>query len=160
MTYTFTGTGLDIVGTNSGNARLNVTVDGVRIASSAPTWPAGSERTTFTLRGLSNEKHTVVIETATADEINIDAVGVVVANVDSSAVNTASLAAAVAAAQELAEEEFSADSWGAFAGALAAAEDAVGDPVAFGLDVEGAAAVESRRGVVARCVARIRESIS
>ena len=144
MTYTFTGTGLDIVGTNSGNAKLNVTVDGVRIASGAPTWPAGSERTTFTLRGLSNEKHTVVIETATADEINIDAVGVVLANADSSAVNTASLAAAVTAAEELAEEEFSADSWAVFANALSAAEDAVSDPNAFGLDVEGAAAIESR----------------
>ena len=64
MTYTFTGTGLDVIGTNSGTPTLDVIVDGVQILTSAPTLAAGSERTAFTLRGLKNGPHTVVLKTA------------------------------------------------------------------------------------------------
>ena len=144
LTYTFDGTGLDVIGTNNGNARLNVTVDGVLIASNLRTWAAGSERTTFTLRGLEDGPHTVVLETATNDVINVDAVGVVVANADSAAVDTTALAAALAQVASLQEGDWSPASWAPFADIRGDAGSAVADPTAFGLDAEGAAALATR----------------
>ncbi|MFT4211342.1 MAG: DUF1080 domain-containing protein [Microbacterium sp.] len=144
MSYTFTGTGLDVIGTNTGSATLDVTVDGTQIVTDASTYAAGSEKTTYMLRGLSNAEHTVTIQTANSSAINVDAVGVVVANADSSAVDTTALATAVAAATGLSEDEYKADSWAVFAAALAAAQSALDDPVAYGLDAEGAAALVDR----------------
>ncbi|MWV51289.1 DUF1080 domain-containing protein [Rathayibacter sp. VKM Ac-2803] len=144
LTYSFTGTGLDVLGSNTGAATLNVTVDGVRVASGAPTWAAGSERTAFTLRGLEDGAHTVVLETANDGVLNVDAVGVVTANADSSAVDTTALEAALASAEAYDEAEWSPQSWAPFAGTVSAASSAVADPAAFGLDAEGAAALTAR----------------
>ncbi|MBN9215081.1 MAG: hypothetical protein ABS62_00095 [Microbacterium sp. SCN 70-200] len=144
LTYSFTGTGLDILGTNAGTTTLDVIVDGVQIATAAPTFASGSERTTFQLRGLSDAAHTVVLRTANDASINVDAVGVITATADSSQVDTTALAAAVAAVQDRAEAEYSPETWAVFAAVLADAEAAVADPVAFGLDAEGAAAIVGR----------------
>lgn len=144
LTYTFTGTGLDLIGSNPGTAKLNVTVDGVRIASSAPTWQAGSERTTFTLRGLENGEHTVVLETATDDAINVDAVAVIRANADSAAAKTDGLQAEITKAKTLNEADWSPATWAPLADILADAQKAVADPAAYGLDTEGATALTAR----------------
>ncbi|WP_342768601.1 fibronectin type III domain-containing protein [Gryllotalpicola protaetiae] len=144
MTYTFTGTGLDIIGTNSGKPTLDVSVDGADIERSAPTLSAGSERTAFTLRGLKNGPHTVVLTTATADPFNVDAVGVITANADSTKVDTSGLAAAVNHADALDQTDYSTDSWAQLALALTDARAAVADPSGFGLDAEGAAAIATR----------------
>ena len=111
MTYSFTGTGLDIIGTNSGTPTLDVIVDGVPVVASAPTFSAGSERTAFILRGLADGAHTVVIKTANAESINIDAVGVVKANADATKVDTTSLAALADSVADLDENEYSAETW-------------------------------------------------
>ena len=147
LTYSFTGTGLDVIGSNPGTAKLNVTVDGVRLANAVPTYAAGSERTTFTLRGLPNGAHTVVLETASADVLNVDAVGVVAANTDSSAVDISAIQAAIVTAKEFVEADWSPDAWVAFASMLSAAEKAVADPAGYGLDAEGAAALAIRLAV-------------
>ncbi len=144
MSYTFTGTGLDIIGTNPGSATLDVVVDGVVVAAAAPTWSAGSERTTFQLRGLENLDHTVVFKTANDSSINVDAVGVITATADSAQVDTTALAGAIAAADGFIESEYTADSWAVFAAVLADARSAVADPVRYGLDVEGAASLTAR----------------
>jgi len=144
LTYTFTGTGLDVIGNNPGTAKLNVTVDGVRIASNAPTWQAGSERTTFTLRGLENTEHTVVLETATDDAINVDAVGVIKANADAAAVDTNGLQTQIARAKALNESDWSTATWAPMADILADAQKAVANPAAYGLDAEGASALAAR----------------
>lgn len=144
LTYSFTGTGLDVIGSNPGTAKLNVTVDGVRLATAAPTYAAGSERTTFTLRGLANGDHTVVLETASADVLNVDAVGVVIANADSAAVDTSAIQAAIGTAKGFIEADWSPDAWVPFASLLGAAEKAVADPAGYGLDAEGAAALAIR----------------
>lgn len=144
MTYSFTGTGLDIIGTNPGTTTLDVIVDGVQIATAAPTLAAGSERTTFLLRGLSDAPHTVVLRTANDASINIDAVGVITATADSAKVDTTALAAAVSAVADRAEAEYSPESWAVFAAVLTDARAAVADPSAFGLDVESAAAIVGR----------------
>lgn len=147
MTYTFTGTGLDVIGTNTGKPTLDVTVDGVVIEHAAPTLNAGSERTAFTLRGLKNGAHTVVLTTATADPINVDAIGVIKANADSTKVDTGSLSAAVDHADALDKTDYSADSWAQVAPVLSDARAAADDPLAFGLDAEGAAAIITRLAV-------------
>ncbi|ROQ03686.1 hypothetical protein EDF54_3162 [Rathayibacter sp. PhB93] len=144
LSYSFTGTGLDVLGSNTGAATLNVTVDGVRVATNAPTWAAGSERTAFQLRGLADGAHTVVLETANDGVLNVDAVGVVVANADSSAVDTTALAAALATAERFVEAEWSASSWAPFASVVGSARSALADPAGYGLDAEGAAALVAR----------------
>ncbi|WP_402840531.1 fibronectin type III domain-containing protein [Microbacterium sp. GXS0129] len=144
MTYAFTGTGLDIIGTNSGAPTLDVIVDGVDVVAGAPTWSAGSERTAYQLRGLRDGQHTVTIRTANTASINVDAVGVITATADSAAVDTSALAAAVEAAAQLAETEYSPETWAVFASILTDARDAVADPRAFGLDAEGALALGAR----------------
>jgi hypothetical protein len=144
LTYAFTGTGLDIIGTNSGTPTLDVVVDGVQIVVAAPTYSAGSERTAYMLRGLANGAHTVVIKTANTQAINVDAVGVVKADADSAKVDTTALSALVDSVKGLAESDYSTDSWAVFAAVFADAKAAVADPLAYGLDVEGAAALASR----------------
>ncbi|WP_374976808.1 chitinase N-terminal domain-containing protein [Microbacterium trichothecenolyticum] len=144
MTYSFTGTGLDIIGTNAGTTTLDVTVDGVQVAAAAPTFAAGSERTTFMLRGLQNGPHTVVIETANDASINVDAVGVVTATADSAKADTTALAAAADAVKGLDESEYSAETWAVFAAVKANATAALDDPAAYGLDTEGAGALATR----------------
>lgn len=144
LTYSFTGTGLDIIGTNSGAATLDVIVDGITVAAAAPTFSAGSEKTTFLLRGLEDAAHTVVIKTANDSAINVDAVGVVTATADSAAVDTAPLAAALTAVDGLDESEYSAETWAVFAAAHASAQAAVEAPEQYGLDAEGALAVAAR----------------
>jgi hypothetical protein len=76
LTYTFKGTGLDVLGTNDGKATLDVSVDGVRRATDAPTLASGSERTAYQLRGLSNSRHTVTLTTSNDAAFNVDAVGI------------------------------------------------------------------------------------
>lgn len=144
MTYSFTGTGLDIIGTNAGTTTLDVIVDGVQVAAAAPTFAAGSERTTFILRGLENAAHTVVIRTANDASINVDAVGVVTASADSAKADTTALAAAADAVKGLDESEYSAETWAVFAAVKANATSALDDPAAYGLDTEGAAALAAR----------------
>ncbi|WP_194409991.1 fibronectin type III domain-containing protein [Microbacterium cremeum] len=144
MTYSFTGTGLDIIGTNSGATTLDVVVDGVTIVAAAPTFAAGSEKTTFMLRGLRNEPHTVVIKTANDSSLNVDAVGVIHASADAASVDTAPLSAAVESVAGLDEGEYSAETWAVFAAVRAAAQNAVDDPEQYGLDAEGAAAIAAR----------------
>jgi len=144
MTYAFTGTGLDIIGTNSGGPTLDVVVDGVAVVVGAPTYSAGSERTAFQLRGLANGPHTVVVKTANDSSINVDAVGVVTATADASQVDTTALAAVVDSVKDLAESEYSAETWAVFAAVKADAKAAASDPVAYGLDAEGATALAGR----------------
>ncbi|MDW4573688.1 chitinase N-terminal domain-containing protein [Microbacterium sp. M3] len=144
MTYTFTGTGLDIIGTNPGTATLDVIVDGVQIAAAAPTFSAGSERTTFVLRGLADGEHTVALRTANDASINVDAVGVITATADAAQADTAALTAALAAVGELDEADYSAETWAVFAAVLGDARAAVDDPQQFGLDTEGAVALAAR----------------
>lgn len=144
MTYTFAGTGLDIIGTNTGQPTLNVTVDGTQTVANARTFATGSERTAFELRGLKNGTHTVVISTANASPIDIDAVGIITANADSAKVDTTALAAAVAKGDALNADDWGADSWSRVSAVLTDARAAVTDPSAFGLDAEGASAITAR----------------
>jgi hypothetical protein len=80
LKYTFTGTGLDILGPNDGSAKLEVTVDGQVAAASASTAAAKELYQTFTLRGLSSGSHTVQVKVLSGTLV-VDAVAVVAAPV-------------------------------------------------------------------------------
>jgi len=77
LQYTFTGTGLDILGPNDGSAKLEVTVDGKVTSASASTAAAKELYQTYTLRGLGNALHTVQLEVLSGTLV-VDAVAVAV----------------------------------------------------------------------------------
>ncbi len=76
LQYTFKGTGLDILGPNNGLAKLEVTVDGKVVNTSASTMASGELYQTFTLRGLSYGEHTVSLKVVSGTLV-VDAVAVV-----------------------------------------------------------------------------------
>jgi hypothetical protein len=76
LSYTFSGTGLDILGPNNGSARLEVQVDGQVVDASASTMASGDLYQTFTLRGLDSGEHTVELRVLSGTLV-VDAVGVV-----------------------------------------------------------------------------------
>ena len=78
LKYSFTGTGLDILGPNDGSAKLEVTVDGQVTNASAITMACTEFYQTFTLRGLKNGSHTVQVKVVSGTLV-ADAVGVVAA---------------------------------------------------------------------------------
>jgi hypothetical protein len=80
LEYTFSGTGLDVLGPNNGSAKLEVTVDGQVVNASASTMASQQCYQTFTLRGLSVGVHTVELRVSSGT-LTVDAVGVVAAAV-------------------------------------------------------------------------------
>jgi len=76
LKYTFTGTGLDVLGPNSGSAKLEVNVDGQVTNANATTTPAKELYQTFTLRGLVAGTHTVQLK-VTSGSLVVDAIAVV-----------------------------------------------------------------------------------
>jgi hypothetical protein len=76
LTYTFSGTGLDILGANTGTAKLQVTVDGQVASASAGTTASKELYQTYALRGLSPGTHTVQLKVVSGTLV-VDAVGVV-----------------------------------------------------------------------------------
>lgn len=76
LEYSFTGTGLDLLGPNDASASLEVSVDGQVTQGSASTVPAAELYQTFTLRGLSPTQHTVVVRVLSGTLV-LDAIGVV-----------------------------------------------------------------------------------
>ncbi|WP_158685248.1 family 16 glycoside hydrolase [Microbacterium halophytorum] len=144
LSYTFSGTGLDIIGSNGGEATLDVTVDGEPVLLGAPTLAAGTETTAFPLRGLADGEHTVTFATANAAEFNVDAVGVVEANADAAELDLAPLEAAIARGEEQKRGGSDPDEWAVVEATLAQAKAAVADAGAYGLDAEGAAGLTQR----------------
>jgi hypothetical protein len=76
LKYTFTGTGLDILGANGGTAKLEVTVDGAVTEAAASTMASSQLYQTFVLRGLPRAQHTVQLK-VTSGTLTVDDVGVV-----------------------------------------------------------------------------------
>jgi hypothetical protein len=76
LQYSFTGTGLDVLGPNDGSAKLQVTVDGKVVNASAATLAAKELTQAFTLRGLTAGAHTVQLKVLSGTLV-VDAVAVV-----------------------------------------------------------------------------------
>lgn len=143
LTYTFTGSGLDVTGGNNGSARLNVHVDGVLVASNVPTRASTNFQQTFALRGLPWGRHTVTLEVI-AGTLVVDAVGVL-ATPSAHAASTAAVAQALAAARQIERSpDFTDQDWALLQSTIAAASQAVDDPTGYRLDGEGAAQLVGR----------------
>jgi hypothetical protein len=74
--YTFTGTGIDILGPNDGSANLEVTVDGTVVSGSAATSASDLLYQTYTLRDLEPGQHTVEFQVLSGTLV-VDSVGVI-----------------------------------------------------------------------------------
>jgi hypothetical protein len=75
LSYTFTGSGLDLLGVDDGSARLDVRVDGTPVATNVPARASTNFQQTFDVRGLPRGRHTVTVEVV-AGTLLVDAVGV------------------------------------------------------------------------------------
>ena len=76
LTYTFEGSGIDILGPNNGTAKLEVTVDGQVKEASASTMSSDNMYQTFALRGLATSEHTVTFKVLSGTLV-VDAIGIV-----------------------------------------------------------------------------------
>ncbi|MDR1798554.1 MAG: Ig-like domain-containing protein, partial [Bifidobacteriaceae bacterium] len=143
VSYTFTGTGIDLVGPNTGTGVIDVAVDGTTIAYSQATQASGQYQQTYALRGLKLASHTVTF-TLVSGTLAVDAVGVLTVPPEVPPATDA-LAALVDQAESVWQTpDFTADDWATFQAALAAAQDAVDDPAGYGLDAEGAEQLATR----------------
>lgn len=137
VSYTFTGTGLDVLGIDNGSARLDVRLDGELIAMNLPTRPSTNYQQTFSLRGLPNGEHTISLGVTTGTLV-IDAIGVL-KTPPAEPASAAPVAQAVAAAEAIErDEDFTDADWALLQADITLARQAVDDPAGYGLDAEGA----------------------
>ncbi|MFD2879589.1 Ig-like domain-containing protein [Paenibacillus rhizoplanae] len=143
LKYTFTGTGLDILGPNDGSAKLEAVVDGELEVVSGAASAARELYQAFTLRGLKYGEHTVQIKVLSGT-LAVDSVAVI-GGEGAGSPDTAGLQQAVNAALEISrEDDFPEKDWNIFVHALGAAQAALSDPVLYRLDQEGAEHLEAR----------------
>lgn len=142
LSYTFTGSGLDLTGPNDGSARLDVEVDGGILALAQPTRESAYYQQTFSLRGLPWGRHTVTLRLVSGT-LNVDALGVFGQPAQGSA-DSRALAAALATTEHARRGECTQDAWQALQHAIAATRQAVRDPAGYRLDSEGAAQLMQR----------------
>jgi len=143
VTYTFTGSGLDVLGPNDGSARLDVTVDGEPVALNARTRATTYYQQAFELRGLAWGEHTVTL-TVAAGTLDVDAVGVVSAPATRSA-DIGPLAAALEEAEGVERtDDFTDTEWAVLRNGITAARAALADPAGYRLDGQGAAQLADR----------------
>lgn len=143
LKYTFTGTGLDILGPNDGSAKLEAVVDGETLVVSGAASAARELYQAFTLRGLKYGEHTVQIKVLSGT-LAVDSVAVIGGEGAGSA-DTAELKQAVDAALAVSREDgYPEKDWEMFMNALDTAQAALNDPVLYRLDQEGAAQLAER----------------
>lgn len=137
LEYTFTGTGLDILGPNNGTAVLEATVDGRKAVMSGSTLASKELYQAYALRGLKHGQHTVQIKVLSGTLV-VDAVGIVSGNA-SGTPDMSKLQTAIADAQGVAQQdEYVVSDWEFFEAARSAVQEAADNPAAYKLDQEGA----------------------
>jgi chitodextrinase len=140
VTVRFTGTGLDLIGANSGAATLDVSVDGAPLAAGAATRSTARRQATYTLRGLTDSEHTATF-TLRSGTLVLDAFTSVSGDVDGP-VDTKPIRDALTAAGAPEQDDWSAPSWAVFAATRDRAGAALdGQP---GLDTIGVAQLAAR----------------
>jgi chitodextrinase len=140
FTLGFTGTGLDLVGANTGAATLDVSVDGVPLAAATPTRSSGKRQATYTLRGLAEGPHTATF-TLRSGTLVLDAFTAISGDVDGP-VDTGPIRDALTAAGDPVEADWSPQSWAVFAATRDQARAALPGPP--GLDTIGAGQIAAR----------------
>lgn len=144
ISYTFTGTGLALIGPNGGSAKVDVTVDGKTLYTNAPTVATESHQPYFVIRGLENGEHTVTVSLA-AGTLEVDSVGYIAANETTEGdVDLKGLEDVVAAMDNMVEGDYDQDAWNAYQAALKdgyftveMAKNLIADRTGFGVDQEG-----------------------
>ncbi|SEE71874.1 bacterial Ig-like domain-containing protein [Ruania alba] len=143
VAYTFTGSGLDVLGVNDGSARLKVRVDGELVEPAARTQASGQFEQSYVLRGLAHGEHTVSLEILSGS-LNVDAIAVH-DGVPSVPADVTELAEVLAEAEQIERtDDFTDAGWEALQNTIAAARSAVADPAGYGLGAEGAAQLADR----------------
>ncbi|WP_342478582.1 S-layer homology domain-containing protein [Paenibacillus sp. FSL H7-0350] len=143
LKYTFTGTGLDILGPNDGSAKLEAVVDGETLVVSGAAGAAKELYQTFTLRGLNYGEHTVQIKVLSGT-LAVDSVAVI-GGEGAGNPDTAELKQAVSAAVAVSrEDDYPEQDWRMFKNALDTSQAALNDPVLYRLDQEGATQLAER----------------
>ncbi|MEU8660521.1 fibronectin type III domain-containing protein, partial [Actinoplanes philippinensis] len=140
VTVGFTGTGLDLIGANTGTATIDVTVDGLPLAAGAPTGSTGKRQSPYTLRGLADGPHTATV-TLRSGTLVLDALTAISGDVDGP-VDTTPIRQALTAAGSPAPGDWSPPTWAVFAATRDQANAALsGLP---GLDTIGVAQIAAR----------------
>lgn len=143
LKYTFTGTGLDILGPNDGSAKLEAVVDGETLVVAGAANAAKELYQTFTLRGLKYDEHTVQLKVLSGT-LTVDSVAVI-SGEGAGSPDTAELKQAVSAALAVSrEDDYPEKDWRMFTNALDTAQAALNDPVLYRLDQEGATQLAER----------------
>ncbi|MBN2738196.1 MAG: hypothetical protein JXR70_14525 [Spirochaetales bacterium] len=75
LCYTFTGTGIDIIGPNDGSARLEVSLDNQIVETSAATAKTGDTGQTYMIKDLEYAEHTVIFKLISG-KLVVDSVGI------------------------------------------------------------------------------------
>jgi chitodextrinase len=140
VTAGFTGTGLDLIGGNTGTATLDVTVDGKPVAAGAATRSTGKRQATYTLRGLADGPHTATF-TLRSGTLVLDAVTAISGDVDGP-VDTTPIRDALTAAGSPVQADWSPQTWAVFAATRDQATAAL--PGLPGLDTIGVAQIAAR----------------
>ncbi|MFB6756440.1 GH59 galactosidase [Streptomyces sp. NPDC056353] len=136
----FTGTGIDLIGGNTGSAVFDVYVDGKPIAKDAGTVASDKRGVTYALRGLPDRAHTAtfVLKSGT---IVFDAFTAISGDVDGR-VDTAAIRDSLAKAGDPVPGDHTPDSWALLDSARSAARAALRGQK--GLDTLGAAQIAHR----------------
>ncbi|WP_239157713.1 GH59 galactosidase [Streptomyces sp. SID13726] len=142
VTVPFRGTGIDVIGGNDGSAVLDVSVDGHPVARAARTTATDKRQATYSLRGLSDGRHTATF-TLRSGKIVLDAFTALSGDVDGR-VDTTPLRSALTAVGSPDRTAYTADSWALFATARSAAGAALSGQ--RGLDTIGVEQLASRLG--------------
>ncbi|WP_159618472.1 Ig-like domain-containing protein [Ruania rhizosphaerae] len=143
VAYTFTGSGVDVLGSNDGSARLEVRVDGELVEPAARTQASGQFEQSYVLRGLAHGEHTVSLEVLSGS-LTVDAVAVH-DGVPSVPAEVTELAEVLETAEQIERtDDFTDTGWEALQNAITSAQQAVTDPAGYGLDAEGAAQLADR----------------
>jgi hypothetical protein len=140
VTVGFTGTGLDVIGANTGTATLDVSVDGAPLATSATTLSSANHQATYPLRGLSDGAHTATFVLRSGTLV-VDAFTATSGDVDG-AVDTTPIRNALTAVGTPVEADYSPQSWAVFATTRAKATAALGGQP--GLDAIGVVQIAAR----------------
>ncbi|MDR2253149.1 MAG: hypothetical protein LBD97_04685 [Bifidobacteriaceae bacterium] len=146
VSYTFTGTGFDIMANNSSSATLELTIDGNKVSVSEKNWPTSAYwRTSYSLRGLPFGEHTVKL-TVTAGTLVVDSFDTIAGPVaDPAAIDLSPIVEALEATSAVTRtERYTDEDWAAYLAVRADALAAVADPEAYGLDAEGPAEIVAR----------------
>ena len=144
VSYTFTGTGFALIGQNSSNGVVDVSVDGETLYQNVSLIQTSSHQPYLVIHGLKDGEHTITV-TLASGKLDVDSIGYISASETvSSQIDTSSLLEVIKKGEELKQEDYDADSWNDYQEALTSkgrwttelVNEILADPVSYGADQE------------------------